>query len=79
MAQRHYPRRIKLIQRLEFGHFSYKELLAQRKIAQRAMAKNHDSKKARDIVSRINDELDKRRKMKFLYARKNMPKPNFHD
>ena len=79
MAQRHYTRRIKLIQRLEFGYFSYKELLAQRKIAQRAMAKNRDTEKAHHIVSRINDELDERRKMKLSYASKYMPKLNFND
>ena len=67
------------MQSLEFGHFSCKELLAQRKIARRAMAKNRDTEKAHHIVSRINDELDERRKMKLSYASKYMPKLNFND
>ena len=56
------------MQPLEFGRFSYKELLAQRIIAQRAMAKNRDTEKAHQIVSRINDELDERGKMKLSCA-----------
>ena len=67
------------MQQLEFGHFSYKELLAQRKIAQTAMAKNRDTPKVHHIVSRINDELDERRKMKLTYSSKYMPKLNFND
>ena len=79
LAQRNYNRRTKLMQPLELGYFSYKELLAQRKIAQRAIAKNRDTKKASHLVSRINDELDERRKIKLLYASKYMPKLNFND
>ena len=67
------------MQLLEFGHFSYKELLAQKKIAQTAMAKNRDTPKVHHIVSRINDELDERRKMKLFYSSKYMPKLNFND
>ena len=63
----------------EFAHFSFKELLAQRKIAQRATAKNRDTEKAYHIVSRINDELDERRKMKLSYVSKHIPKLNFND
>ena len=63
----------------EFAHFSYKELLAQRKIAQRAMAKNRHIEKAHDIASRINNELDERQVMKLSYVSKHMPKLNFND
>ena len=67
------------MQPLEFRHFSYKELLAQRKIAQRAMSKNCSNEKAHYIVSRINDELYERRKMKLSYVSKYMPKLDFND
>ena len=79
LVQCHYLQRTKLMQPSEFGHFSYKELLAQRKIVQRAIAKNRDIKKVHRIVSRINDELDERRKTKLSYASKHMPKINFND
>ena len=78
MAQNRCPRMAKLMQPSEFRRFSHKELLAQGKIAQRAMAENRDTKKAHHIVFRINDELDERRKMKLSYASKHMPKLNFN-
>ena len=67
------------MQPLEFRHFSYKELLAQRKIAQRAMSKDSGTEKAHHIVSRINDELCERRKMKLSYISKYIPKLDFND
>ena len=67
------------MQPAEFGHFTYKELLTQRKIAQRAMAENLVAKKVHHIFAIINNELDDRRTMEFLYASKHMPKLNFKD
>ncbi len=67
------------MQPLEFGYFSYKELLAQRKIVQRAMSRSRDAQKAQNIIARIDDELEERRAIKFSRAGKKIPKINFND
>ena len=69
----------KLMQSLEFGYFSYKELLVQKKIAQRAISRSRDAQKVKNIIARINDELEKRRAMKFSRACKKIPTINFND
>ena len=76
---RHYLQRNKLMQPLEFGNFSYKELLAQRKIVQRAMSRSRDAQKAQSIIARIDDELEERWAIKFSRAGKKIPKINFND
>ena len=79
LGQRHYLQRTKLMQPLEFGHFSYKELLVQKKIAQRAISRSRDAQKVKNIIARINDELEKRRAMKFSRACKKILTINFND
>ena len=79
LGQRHYFQRTKLMQSLEFAHFSYKELLAQRKIVQRAISRSRDAQKAQNIIARIDNELQERRAIKFSRAGKKIPKINFND
>ena len=67
------------MQSLKFEHFSYKELLAQRKIVQRAMSRSRDAQKAQNIIARIDDELEERRAIKFSRAGKRIPKMNFNE
>ena len=67
------------MQPLEFGYFSYKELLAQRKIVQRAMSRSRDAQKAQNIIARIGDELEEKRAIKFSRAGKNIRKINFNE
>ena len=69
----------KLMQPLEFEHFSYKELLLQKKIAQRTISKSHDAQKVQNIIARIDDELEEGRAMKFSNACKKIPTINFND
>ena len=78
-GQRHYPQMTKLVQYLDLEHFSYKELLVQRKIAQRAISRSRDAQKVQNIISRIDDELEARRAVKFLSACKKIPTINFND
>ena len=67
------------MQPLEFGHFSYKELLVQKKIAQRTISRSRDTQKVQNIIARIDDELEERRAMKFSGACKKIPQINFND
>tara|TARA_B100000513_G_scaffold152666_1_gene71944 strand:- start:68 stop:334 length:267 start_codon:yes stop_codon:yes gene_type:complete len=76
---RHYLQRNKLMQPLEFGNFSYKELLAQRKIVPRAMSRSRDAQKAQSIIARIDDELEERWAIKFSRAGKKIRKINFNE
>ena len=43
------------------------------------MAKTRDTQKVQYMISRINDELDARRKIKLSYTRNHSPKLNFND
>ena len=65
------------MQPLEFGYFSYKELLAQRKIVQRAMSRSRDAQKAQNIIARIGDELEEKRAIKFSRAGKKITEDKF--
>ena len=67
------------MQPLEFGYFSYKELLAQRKIVQRAMSRSRDAQKAQNIIARIGDELEEKRAIKFSRSGKKIRKINFNE
>ena len=67
------------MQPLEFRHFSYKELLVQKKIAQRAISRSRDTQKVQNIIARIDDELEERRAMQFSGACKKIPTINFND
>ena len=59
--------------KLNYAHFSFRELLAQRKLAERALSRKRNSKKVQQIIEKINTELDDRRVIKFSNATKSMP------
>lgn len=61
---------------LNYQHFSFRELLAQRKLAERALRKSRNPERVLQIISRINIELDKRRDIKFSNAAKSIPPIN---
>ena len=56
------------MQQLNYQHFSFRELLAQRKLAEKALKRNRDPERVGQIISRINKELDERREIKFSNA-----------
>lgn len=61
------------MEQLNYAHFSFRELLAQRKLAERALTTKRNSEKVRQIVEEINAELDDRRAIKFSNATKSLP------
>ena len=61
------------MEKLNYAHFSFRELLAQRKLAERALTKKRNSKKVQQIIEKINIELDDRREIKFSNATKDEP------
>tara|TARA_X000000950_G_C13594087_1_gene528603 strand:- start:234 stop:398 length:165 start_codon:yes stop_codon:yes gene_type:complete len=48
-------------------------LLTQRKLAVKALRRNHDPKRVSQIISGIDEELEKRREIKFFNAAKVIP------
>ena len=67
------------MQQLNYQHFSFRELLAQRKLAEKALKRNRDPERVGQIISRINRELDKRREIKFSNAAKSIPDVDYRD
>ena len=67
------------MQQLNYQHFSFRELLAQRKLAEKALKRNHDPERVGQIISRINKELDERREIKFSNAAKSIPDVVYRD
>ena len=67
------------MQQLHYQHFSYRELLAQRKLAEKALKRNRDPERVGQIISKINKELGKRREIKFSNAAKSMTSINLDD
>ena len=67
------------MEKLNYAHLSFRELLAQRKLAERALPKKRNSKKVQQIIEKINTELDDRRAIKFSNATKSMPIINTRD
>ena len=67
------------MQQLNYQHFSFRELLAQRKLAEKALKRNRDPERVGQIISKINKELDKRREIKFSNAAKSMTSINLDD
>ena len=61
------------MEKLNYAHFSFRELLVQRKLAERALNKKRNSEKVRQIIEKINTELDDRRAIKFSSATKSVP------
>ena len=64
------------MQQLHYQHFSFRELLAQRKLAEKSLKRNRDPERVAQIISRINKELHKRREIKFSNAAKSIPPIN---
>ena len=56
------------MQELELKHFTYRELLAQKSMAERAIKRGKNPEMATKIVSRIDQELQSRRDIKFENA-----------
>ena len=67
------------MQQLNYNHFSFRELLAQRKLAEKSLKRSRDPDKVGQIISKINKELDKRREIKFSNAAKSMTSINLDD
>ena len=67
------------MQQLHYQHFSFRELLAQRKLAEKALKRNRDPERVGQIISKINKELDKRREIKFSNAAKSITSINLDD
>jgi hypothetical protein len=67
------------MQQLNYQHFSFRELLAQRKLAEKALKRNRDPERVGQIISRINKELDKRREIKFSNAANTIPDVVYRD
>ena len=61
------------MEKLNYAHFSFRELLAQRKLAERALTKKRNSEKVLQIIEKINTELSARREIKFSNATKSVP------
>jgi hypothetical protein len=61
------------MQQLKYGHFSFRELLAQRKLAEKSLRRNRDPERVGRIIGSIDNELDKRREIKFSNAAKSIP------
>ena len=67
------------MQQLNYKHFSFRELLAQRKLAEKALKRNRDPERVGQIISRINKELDERREIKFSNAANTIPDVVYRD
>ena len=67
------------MQQLHYQHFSFRELLTQRKLAEKALKRNRDPERVGQIISKINKELDKRREVKFSNAAKSIPNVVYRD
>ena len=65
------------MQKINYPHLSFRELLAQRKLAERAIKRNPNCEKVRQIIVKINKELDDRREIKFRHASKSIPTLDF--
>mgnify|MGYP005713736091 CR=1 FL=1 len=55
-----------------YKHFSFRELLAQRKLAEKSLKRSRDPERVGQIISRINKEHHKRREIKFSNAAKSI-------
>jgi len=64
---------------LNYQYFSFRELLTQRKLAEKALRRNHDPKRVSQIISRIDEELEKRREIKFFNAARVIPEVIFRN
>ena len=67
------------MQQLNYKHFSFRELLTQRKLAEKSLSRSRDPEKVGQIISKINKELDKRREIKFSNSAKSIPDVVYKD
>ena len=67
------------MQQLNYKHFSFRELLAQRKLAEKSLKRSRDPDKVGQIISKINKELDKRREIKIFNFAKSIPPNNLEN
>ena len=67
------------MQHLNYRYFSFRELLTQRKLAEKALRRNCNSERVGQIISIIDEELEKRRKINFSNADELIPQVNFKD
>ena len=67
------------MQQLNYQHFSFRELLAQRKLAEKSLGRIHDPERVSKIIASINNELDDRRAIKFSNVAKTIPDVNYRD
>ena len=64
------PQEIETMQELGLKHFTYRELLAQKSMAERAIKRGKNPEMAAKLVLRIDQELQARRDIKFENAHK---------
>ena len=64
---------------LNYPYLSFRELLAQRKLAQKALKRSSNPEKVSQIIAKINKELDARREKKIRNASESIPKLYFDD
>ena len=56
------------MQQLNYRHFTFRELLRQRKLAEKALWRNRNPEQVGQIICRIDKELEKRREIQFFNA-----------
>ena len=67
------------MEQLNYQHFSFRELLAQRKLAEKSLRRNRDPERVGRIIASIDNELNKRREIKFSNAAKTIPDVLYRD
>ena len=67
------------MQHLNYRYFSFRELLTQRKLAEKALQRNRNPERVGQIISVIDEELEKRRRIKLVTAAELVPKVNLKD
>lgn len=58
---------------MELGFLTYRELLSQRRIAQRALRQNRQITRTQSLIDRIENELERRRHDRFERAAADLP------
>ena len=56
------------MQQLNYRHFTFRELLRQRRLAEKALWRNPNAEQVGQIICRIDKELEKRREIQFFNA-----------
>ena len=58
---------------MDLGFLTYRELLSQRRIAQRALRQNRQITRTQSLIDRIENELERRRHDRFERAAAHLP------